>query len=444
MHRSVPLPTPQRVPEPAPQRLRWRWSHLVEAPHRLCFSAAALLLAGAGLWWLVALLAAQRGETLAWQLPPSIVHGVLMSLGPMPLFFTGFLFTAGPRWLGIPVTSPAADTAAVRTPVVAQLSGWSLFLIAAHGTSPGLGRTLGAVGIALVALGWAGVLLRFHRLLRRSEAADKMHARALLCPGLFGSLCLWAASIALLAGEYAGLRAITFAALWGFIGGTFVVALHRMSPVFSAASPRWQDRQPLWGLWTLLGVCAVKSLQALYAWTPVLQSSLDMVAGAGVLVLAWRWARAQSLAPRLIAMLWAGWCWLGVALLLSALSTWWPLPQASLHAYTLGFLGTCLLTMVSRVSSAQAGRTVAADDATWGLFWVLQLVTLMRVGAALAESFPEAAQPLAPALLLSAAIGGTGVALSFLLRHGRWWGLPRANVHAAPVMPPTSRSRAGP
>ncbi|QPF74003.1 NnrS family protein [Roseateles sp. DAIF2] len=398
----------------------WRWARLLETPQRLCFAAAALLLAGSGLWWCLALLAAQQGWPLHWQLPPAMVHGLLMTLGPMPLFFAGFMFTAVPRWLDLP-TPPARS---LLEPLLAQLCGWAALLLAAHGGSPSLGRALGAIGLAAVAWGWSGMLWRFAALLRASEAADRTHARALLGAGSVGALCLWASSAALLVGEFALLRALNLVALWGFIGASFAAALHRMLPVFAAACPGWSERQPLWGLWAWLGLCAVEASTALWTWPPLALALalLEAAAGTGVLLLAWRWARVQTLGLRLIAMLWTGWCWLGLALLLSAASAWLPLGRAPLHAYALGFLGTSLLAMASRVSSTQAGRSVAADDATWGLFWVLQLVALARIGAALA-----------PTLLLSAAIGWAGIALAFLLRHGRWWGLPRAGSGRPPL-----------
>lgn len=405
---------------------RWHWAQLLQTPQRLCFGAGALLLAGSALWWCAVLSAGAQGAPPRWQLPPALVHGLLMGLGPWPPFFAGFLFTAGPRWL----QRPAPPALSLLEPLLAQLCGWAVFLLAAHGGAPALGRSLGAIGLAAVAWGWSGLLWRFARLLRASTVPDRVHARALLGAGLAGALALWLASAALAVGELALLRALNLAALWGFIGASFAAALHRMLPVFEAACPAWQQRWPRWGLWAWLGLCAAEAVQALHPLPTPAFARLEAAVGGGVLLLGWRWARVQGLGQRLIAMLWAGWCWLGLALLLSAAAAHWPLAQAPLHTYTLGFLGSSLLAMASRISSTQAGRSVAADDATWGLFWVLQLTALARVGAALLDA------TLAPALLLAAAIGWAGIALAFLLRHGRWWGLPRTTP-AFPLRPGT-------
>lgn len=409
---------------PASAPARWRLARLLAAPHRLAFAAAALLLAGAGLWWAGLLLAELQGHAPRWRLPPASVHGLVMALGCMPLFFTGFLFTAGPRWLARP--GPAA--AELAAPVLAQLCGWLLFLLAAHGArDAALARVLGAAGLGAAACGWSGVLWRFARLLRASVAAERGHARALLAAGAVGALCLWGAAATLLLGEFALLRGLTRLALWGFVGAMFAIALHRMLPIFGAAWPRLEARRP-WALPTAaLALCAVEALDTALLWPGVL-GGIELVASAGALALAWRWARLQNLGLRLPAMLWVGWAWLALALLLNGCSHVLQalgdagLGLAPLHAYTMGFLGSCLLATASRVSSGHAGRPVAADDFVWRLFWVLQLAALARVSAALAA---DAA--LAPALLAAAALGWAGVGLAWALRHGRWWGLPRAD-----------------
>jgi uncharacterized protein involved in response to NO len=100
-----------------------------------------------------------------------------------------------------------------------------------------------------------------------------------------------------------------------------------------------------------------------------------------------------------------------VALLLSALGA----ADAALHAYALGFLGTLLLAMASRVTCGQAGRAVVADRFLWVLFLLLQAAVLARVAWSL--------WPAGAAWLLPAAAGAWAVvALGWLLRYGRWLG----------------------
>ncbi|MDH4134687.1 MAG: NnrS family protein, partial [Gammaproteobacteria bacterium] len=94
----TPAPTPgaRSLVPPAP----WRASWLLASPHRLGFFAAALMLALSALWWAALLFASALGRAPPWAVPPPAAHALLMSLGFMPLFMAGFLFTAGPKWLG--------------------------------------------------------------------------------------------------------------------------------------------------------------------------------------------------------------------------------------------------------------------------------------------------------------------------------------------------------
>ena len=109
--------------------VRWRWDHVLQAPHRLGFLLAVVVLVASGLWW--ALVQADRagaGLGLGYAVSPSLVHAAVMSFGFIPLFFAGFLFTAGPRWLN----RPAPTAAQVQPALLAQAGGWLVWLVAAH------------------------------------------------------------------------------------------------------------------------------------------------------------------------------------------------------------------------------------------------------------------------------------------------------------------------
>lgn len=409
-----------------------RWQVLLTAPHRLAFAAAMVVLAGSALWWAVALLASAAGLPLRWALPPALAHGLLMSLGFMPLFFTGFMFTAGPRWLRVaPVPARA-----LRVPVLLQLGGWAGFGAGVHGAQAGQAQSWAALALAVVAVGWGTVGWRFLGLLRRSQEPDRVHAGWIAIGGAVGLLALGAASAGLWAGELAWPRAAMLASLWGFAGVVFSAAAHRMIPFLGAPAWAGMERwQPLWLLAAWLALMAFSALGAVLdalvpqalppAWR-WLQAGVELPAGLGLLVLALRWGRVQNLGLRLIAMLHAGVAWLGVAWALQGASHalaalgGQPLGLAPLHAYAMGFLGTVMLAMVSRVSAGQAGRTVAADDWLWRLFLLLQGVVLLRVGAALAA--PWLSGGALAGLLAVAALGWAAVCVAWAGRYGRWYG----------------------
>jgi uncharacterized protein involved in response to NO len=145
-----------------------------------------------------------------------------------------------------------------------------------------------------------------------------------------------------------------------------------------------------------------------------------------ILWLAFRWGLVQSLKIRLLAMLHGGFVWLGLALMLQAVShTMMALSQgqsslglAPLHALTVGYLGATMMAMATRVSSGHGGRPLAADDLVWGLYWVLQTAALLRVVAALwpaAGSWPA----------LAAISAWTLATCAWSLRYGSWFGRPR-------------------
>ncbi len=410
----------------APADARWRWARLLTAPHRLGFFSAAVLLAVGALWWALVLATRAAGIALPWAVPPPVAHGLLMGLGAMPLFIVGFLFTAGPRWLGLPdVPAPV-----LRRPVVLMLAGWALALAGFH-----LATEVAAAGLGLVALGWGALVWRFLRLLRASRVADRLHATlvALGCGVGVGALVLATLGLALPMVQLT--RAATQLALWCFLAATFAVVSHRMIPFFTASAlPALAAWRPNALLWTLLGLLWLEGAgAAAEAWLGTLPTGLRWAqalveAPAALLLLgvAWRWGLVQSLRIRLLAMLHAGFLWLGIALALAASSHAalaasegaWSLGLAPTHALTMGYLGTTLIAMITRVAAGHSGRALAADNLAWSLYWAVCAATVLRVAAAI---WPDATDVLtlgAVALWCVACVG-------WAWRYGGWLGRPR-------------------
>jgi uncharacterized protein involved in response to NO len=406
----------------------WQLSRLLTAPHRLGFAAAALLLGTSALWWATVLATRAVGIALPWAVQPPVAHGLLMALGFMPLFITGFLFTAGPRWLGL----PEVDAVSLRMPVQTIVAGWALALPGFHA-----GATLAGIGVALVALGWSALVLRFVGLVRASRSPDKLHASLVAVAGAIGAVALWLAAATLIANRPAGVRAATQLALWGFLAPVFVTVSHRMLPFFTASA------LPLHDAWRpnalLLAMLAALAAELPFAiaelwWWPLppaarwLQVAIEVPAAAMLLWLALRWGLLQGLKIRLLAMLHVGFLWLGIAFalgavshaLMAALGPAHSLDLAPQHALTMGYLGSTLLAMATRVAAGHSGRPLVADNIVWALFWTLQAAVLLRLAAAL---WPAVATP-----LLLAAVGGWVVAMAgWSLRYGRWLGRPRAD-----------------
>ena len=406
----------------------WRFSHLMKAPHRLAFAAGATMLAVSTLWWALVLTARAAGLALPWAVMPSAAHGLVMSLGFMPLFVAGFAFTAGPRWLGLPEVSAQV----LRLPLLSMLGGWTLALLGFHGSV-----ALAAVGLVAVALGWSAIVRRFMQLLRASTAPDKLHATLLAVTAAVGALTLWSAAAALALESESLLRTATVLALWGFLTPLFVTVAHRMLPFFTAgALPQQRAWRPDTLLWAMLGAVVAELPFAvaelwwwpLPTWLRWLQVAIEAPAALLLLWLALHWGLVQSLKIRLLAMLHMGFLWLGIAFALGAIShtqmAWQgaahSLGLAPLHALTMGYLGSTLLAMATRVTAGHSGRPLAADNLAWALFWTLQAAVLLRLAGAL---WTAASAP----LVLAAVAAWLVAMLGWALRYGGWLGRPRAD-----------------
>lgn len=385
-------------------------------------------MAFAGLWWLLEL-AARLAPALA--LPhatiPTYTHALVMSLGFLPLFFVGFLFTAGPKWLQMPdVPAPA-----LLRPVAACVSGWFLLIVGTH-----LSAAVAGAGVALAAIGWAVLARRFIVMVLRSKAADRLHAKLIATACAVGAGLMAVAAFGLWLGQPAWLRLCAYLGLWWFIVPVYTSVAHRMIPFFTAAAlPILDSWRPHWLLWTLLGLAWWHGSWVCLDFLGVLQDpawmglrgAVSALAAVGVLALAVRWGLVQSLKIRLLAMLHLGFVWLGVSYGLSAASLWLQssghvggLGLAPLHALSMGFLGSILLAMATRVSCGHSGRTLTADNIAWGLYGVLQLAVLARLGAVFWAAYSSEVLVVA-AVLWVIATGG------WALRYGRWFGLPRVD-----------------
>ena len=226
------------------------------------------------------------------------------------------------------------------------------------------------------------------------------------------------------------------AAVWlmvfGFVTPVYATVAHRVLPFFTSnAVTRFVPWQPNWALGLLLAaVLAFGALQVaarLDALAPGRVAGLTVwIVGPAALalaVLAVRWGLMQSLrgrSLRLLAMLHLGFVWSVLALLLAAADAALSLAGATepalrlgyapLHALTMGFLGSLLFAMATRVICGHGGIALVADDFVWALFWVLQAATVLRLGAAV---WPAHAAVLSAA----SALAWTGVWVAWATRH---------------------------
>lgn len=410
----------------------WRARYVLLAPHRLGFLLAVVLLIAASLWWaLVQLDRATGALGLPMGTPAMLTHGALMSFGFIPLFFAGFLFTAGPRWLNV----EPLPVSAIQTPLLLQAAGWLLWLLGGL-----FGQALGLAGLAVAWVGLSWMAWLYAGLVRASRAPDRVHGKTVRAAFLVGSVSVAAVGISTLLGRYDLALAWVHTGLWGFIAVVFMVVAHRMIPFFTHGVLKGVEAwRPWWVLALLVGSVAAQAVfvwLGMVAWPPELaraglwaRGAVELAVGCALLWLVVRWGLIPALRIPLLAMLHIGFMWLGLAYQISGVTQWWGAASgapvwhlAALHAFTMGCLGSLILAMVTRVSCGHSGRPLVAGPLVWSLFLLLQATTVLRVVAALPLG-------VSGGLLALAALLWGLIVLLWGLRMGGWYGRLRIDGH---------------
>jgi uncharacterized protein involved in response to NO len=390
--------------------------HLLKAPHRMMFfiGAGNVLLAMA--WWAAWLVSSRWPGVLQLAQPPQYagwLHAIVMQYQVLASFVFGFLLTVFPRWMGLP------DLPRMRyLPVGIGLFGGQIAtLLGALGWAPGV-----ATGAALMVAGWGwgvGVLAW----LTVCERGTTWHARSCLAALILGfiGVCAWAWFV--VGGSatwaFASMKLGTF----GFLLPMYLTVAHRMFPFFASnVVAGYVPWRPLWVLavaFALLLVHLGLELVHAYAWLWIADLPLLVLS----LLLVWRWwPRGKK--PGLLTVLFLGLAWLPVtfalylAQSLAYLQTGtYMFGRAPAHALFIGFFGSVLVAMVTRVTQGHSGRPLVMPPVAWFAFGALQFVAVVRLFADVAPD-PVRWQAIA-------AIGWLVALAPWVLRLGRIYLAPR-------------------
>jgi uncharacterized protein involved in response to NO len=355
---------------------------LASAPHRLLFLGGAVALLLSMTWWALELTWTRFGLA-GWPQPsiaPGWAHAMLMQYGLFPLFIFGFLLTVFPRWLNQPALPRARYV-----PVAGCVFG---------------GYVLANVGLLdlplLLKLGFivmlAGYLIGFWTLatvLRASSGRDD-HARSCVLAIGLGTLGLLAFLVYLFGGPIACATLAIRLGTFGLLLPIFFTVTHRMLPFFSGSvAAGYRVIRPRWSLpvvWVLLLAHALLDWRNAQGWLWLTDVPL-------ALVFAWHslaWQPWKAMRPGLLAVLHVAFAWLPVAFVLFALqdviyasSGHLLLGRAPLHTLAIGYFGSMMVAMVTRVTQGHSGRPLQMGAVAWLCFGLLQIVVLLRIRAEL-------------------------------------------------------------
>lgn len=393
-------------------------AQLAAAPYRMMFFGGATAVLASMLWWACYLGATAFGHAFpAAPVPPGWAHAMLTQYGMLSLFIFGFLLTVFPRW----TNQPALERRDY-VPVFAGLfGGYLLAHVGLLGSKPAL-----VAGFVAMLGGWSIGLVRLGRVLLRSRSRDR-HALSCAVALLFGGLGL-AVFVAYLAGAswwlaIAAIKVGTFA----YLLPLYFTVCHRMIPFFSASAvgPAYRVVRPSWSLplvWLLSLVHLAFELGHRFdaAWPA------DALLAT---VFLWHWFVWQPWKcrqPGLLAALYLAFAWVPIAFALFAWQSavlWFDgtfvLGRAPVHALTVGFFGSMLVAMVTRVTQGHSGRPLQMGAIAWITFALLQLVALARIGAELAHA--------TQAWLVVAAFGWLAAFAPWVLRSLWIYASPRAD-----------------
>ncbi len=358
---------------------------LATSPHRLLFfiGASNVLLAMA--WWCVWLVDAR------WQLfgfaqptiPAGWMHAIIMQYSVLPSFIFGFLLTVLPRWLNLPALSRWHYV-----PIGLGLFGGQLLTLLGLFGYP----QLLFIGLLQNLAGWSAGLFFLVALVCKAQQRNwhAISCVAALSVGLLGIMLVHAYS-------YSGVERFMYAAIkigsFALLLPLYFTVCHRMLPFFaSCVLSNYIVYRPMWSLalfWAMAVMHLALEIAHLNAWQWMPDSVLALLS----MHLLWHWWPRQPVPP-LMRVLLLGFAWLPIAMLLYSAQSIYLLAsnqmilgRAPAHALFIGFFGSLLVAMVTRVTQGHSGRPLVLGKVAGFAFILIQFVALLRIYAELSQDY---------------------------------------------------------
>ncbi|MBB6189646.1 NnrS family protein [Rhodanobacter sp. MP7CTX1] len=355
---------------------------LASAPHRLLFLGGSIAVLLSMAWWAVELTWMRFGMG-SWpqpSIPPGWAHAMLIQYGMFPLFMFGFLLTVFPRWLNQPALPRASYV-----PVAGGVFGGYVLANVGLLNMP----WLLVAGFILMLVGY---LIGFHTLAKvlRASSDRNDHARSCLLAVGLGVLGLVAFLAYLFGGPPECAEGAVKLGTFGLLLPIFFSVTHRMLPFFSGSVVKgYQVTRPRWSLpvvWVLLLAHGLLDWRGALGWLWLVDVPLALVFGWHALA----WQPWKAMRPGLLAVLHLAYAWLPLAFvlysvqdLIYATSSQLVLGRVPLHALAIGYFGSMLVAMVTRVTQGHSARPLQMGAIPWLCFALLQCVALLRIRAEL-------------------------------------------------------------
>ncbi|MCK9257204.1 MAG: NnrS family protein [Sulfurospirillaceae bacterium] len=361
--------TPPKAPEPTPLE------NLVAMPHRLFFFGGIVQTL-----FLIALLLFQYGFSASLNISTTFYHVYGMSFGAFTQFFVGFLLTVFPRYLARPNPPKSSYLLAG---VGINIGALSLF-IAAFSSNIFLWIAFVLIFISYVKLFWELVKIQLE-----SKVENKTDTTWLLISfgfGLFGQILL------ILSNFYNFEILATGVTFYLYLFFVVMTVSQKMIPFFAAnVMQNYTMKKSKYFLHILFFALITKVLLLEFGFNSLLADLVIFITITYELV---KWRLPFKGSPAILWVLFLSIWWSSVGFLLFVIDGFlklfgssFHLGDAPLHALALGYFTTVLVGFGTRVLLGHSGREPVADKYTAIIFYLIQVMTLIRISADVFNGF---------------------------------------------------------